>query len=105
MTAKGTKRVALDDENMADLRAQFLAAAANGRVTDMKPYLEAKDPLNKPMMLLSAFAPAIQRGHKDAARLILEEAPKHGITVEELGFFADEAGQSRLFAALLYPRN
>ena len=93
------------DDIIADLRAQFLRAAANGDAAKMTPYLEAHDPLCKPMILVSAFAPAIQKGHKEALRLIIDAAPKNGVTVEELGFFADEAGQSRLFAHLLFPRN
>ena len=92
-------------EKIANLRSAFLQAAALGDALAMKPYLACEDGAHKPMMLVSAFAPAIARGHKEAAALILKEASKYGVTVEELGFFADEAGQSRLFARLLYPSN
>ncbi len=89
---------------IAPLRSAFLMAAAKGDVAAMRPYLAVEDPAFRPMTLISAFAPAIARGHKEACLMIMEEAPRNNVPLEELGFFADEAGQSRLFARLLLSR-
>lgn len=81
------------DENMPisdELRARFCQAARNGKIEEMKPYLDehfSADPLAEGM-LVAAFSFAVQGGHKKAIDLLLDYTDKAGLDHEKLEFLA-----------------